>query len=92
MKPGETVCLYYCPACVSNEVENEVTISGLFVIEEFWPYEPSNYVWSPFYTVARKDNPDDLYDVDVYALLEQVEPKTHGRLLEQEREMEFANE
>lgn len=115
-KPGRVVALTKCPAEYRGEDGEWVktTISGLFELVEYHPYEPSNYVWSACWTVARHNAPclsvmhDELacgdagepdeqwcencryYDVDDYMLVEQVDPKAHGRLLEMEREMEFA--
>lgn len=54
-KPGSTVCLFGCPAEFRNDKDTwePTTLTGLFVLEEFWPCELSNYVPQAQWTVSR---------------------------------------
>lgn len=68
-------------------------LGGLFVVEEFHPYEPSNYVFSPAYTVVPADEPErGEFWIAAQDLEEQVDPAGHARMLVLEREMAFAEE
>lgn len=106
-RPGDTVALTL--AMVETDDTSPRTrarVSGLFVLEEFWPYEPSNYVHEAGWTIRpvdeecvaalrrfenAREEPVTFWITDA-ELVEQVDPHAHGRLLELEREMEFAEE
>jgi hypothetical protein len=71
----------------------EVCLVGLFDMIEFCPYEPSAYVWSPYYLVApRGVEGGRYYAVPAQDYVEQVYPDSHARELVQERMMEFREE
>lgn len=70
------------------------SLIGLFTVDEFHPYEPSAYQWSPGYTVVPvnyKDG-DMVYFVAEQTFNEQVFPRAHAAMLVAEREMDFAEE
>jgi hypothetical protein len=94
---GRTVALTSCPAFAEGSGEVAVAenpISGLFIVAEFWPVEPSAYVWSPTFLVCRAGGDADApsWTVDADVLVSQVDPHAYGRQLELERDMEFAEE
>lgn len=88
MQIGATVALVSCPA-YEGEGNTDVKVSGLWVIEEFLPYEPANYVHSPVF--ALSDGVGLVY-VDADVLTEQVCPDVHARMLVAEREWEHYEE
>jgi hypothetical protein len=66
----------------------EVSLIGLFDIEEFHPRDPAAYVQSPGYSVVHVDDDHDnptFYFVDAWVLKEHRNPATHGRELFSER-------
>jgi hypothetical protein len=92
---NKTIVLWQCPA--SDHKGNDIKISGLYFVDQFCPYEPSNYVWSACYDLcpAGLDFPvelDKFVSVDVDRFTEQVDPQSYGRQLVQEREMDFYEE
>jgi hypothetical protein len=96
---GATVALTRCPAIGTGTVDHGVEeISGLFILVEFLPFEPSNYVWSPTWVVMSARTAYEgafeapTWDVDAHVLFEQVDPQGYGRMLVQEREQRLAEE
>lgn len=70
-----------------------VCLIGLFDIIEYCVAEPSAYVHSPLYIVCPHGEEEGItYSVNAYDLEQQVDPKSHGRQLVNEREMVFAEE
>lgn len=70
-------------------VPPEVCIFGLFDVIEFCPYEPSNYVWSPYFLVCphgQEEGP--CYALSAQDYDEQVNPKSHALNLRDERDMD----
>lgn len=66
-----------------------VCLVGLFDVIEFCPYEPSNYVYSPYYLVAPHEVEDGpCYAVPAQDFVQQVYPDSHARELAQERDMD----
>lgn len=100
---GSTVALTLCPAQKGNfegeweQDENHRAIfhpiSGLFIVEEFQPYEPSAYSWDTGWILCRKDGDGKTsYFVSDDDLWAQVNPQSYGRNLVVERDMELAAE
>jgi hypothetical protein len=87
LKPGATVALTECPAVTNGN--HPARISGLWVVEEYLPYEPANYVHEPVYVLAPESG-DEEACVEVLArdLIEQADPRRHGEALRQERAFE----
>lgn len=84
---GQTVALTLCPA--EDDCGGQHRISGLFDVEEFLPYEPSNYVHESGYHVFRAgEGETPCYFVKYEDLWEQVDPQSTGRQLELERWLE----
>jgi hypothetical protein len=86
----DIVALVLCPATTFVNGD-QVHISGLYDVEEFQPCEPTNYVLSPCWLVASRDN-GIYYYIDASDFGQQVWPESYGRSLVQEREMAFAEE
>lgn len=97
---GQTVVFVGAPAEVSDPdghlcVPNETKISGLYVVDDFLPYEPSAYVHEAGFIVADADTVMDngvSFFVTVDEFEKQVWPRSYGRAIVQEREAEAANE
>jgi hypothetical protein len=68
------------------EAGKETTISGLFVIDEFHPYEPAAYVHADCFTVIDPDDWSRSYSVDAELIEEQVNPSEFGKRMAEERE------
>jgi hypothetical protein len=99
MYPGQVVALTSCPCKFRiDTAENiDIKLSGLFVLDENYPYDPSSYIWEACWDLySKNDDPPDadtvFYSVPHDVLVEQVEPKEHAKQLVLEREMEFAEE
>lgn len=73
----------------------QVSLMGLFDVEEFCPYEPSAYVWSPYFLVCshydQRDYPQ-YYAVPAQDFEQQVHPDSYAREVELEREQGFYEE
>lgn len=87
---GKTVYLLGCLAEVATDAGEEnppVSLIGLFDVEEFHPFEPSAYVYSPcFGVVAHGAGEDPIwFYVPVQDFIEQVDPKSHASMLVEER-------
>lgn len=93
IEAGTIVALTECPIWTGP---NSMTkMSGLFVLEDYEPYEPSAYQWEGgwiLFPEGEQDNPDIQYFVTDADLIPQVNPKLHGQMLVEEREMEFMAE
>lgn len=92
-KEGSTVVLFGCDAWISEGNEQSI-VTGLYVIEEFVPCEPSAYQWEAgchLYELGGEDH-DAYIFVSADKLLEQLYPDSHARQLVQEREMDFHEE
>ena len=71
--------------------------SGLYEVVEYCGIEPSAYIFSPYYLICSADSPhddweDNCYEIDVDDFESQVNPKSYGRNLAQEKEIELEQE
>ena len=95
---GRTVAIFGLTG--HDDEGHEHTLSGLYVVEEFCPYEPSNYCWSDCFLLVRADEARDSreniawpsFSVDADDLWAQVEPQDYGNRLAEMRWMELAME
>jgi hypothetical protein len=91
---GDTFALTLCPAW--TEKNNEQTkVSGLFTVEDMVYADRTCGQWESGYWIFPAGDASGIapmYFVDSYTFMEQADPRGFGRMLVQEREMEFAAE
>jgi hypothetical protein len=92
---GSTFALYGCKAWAEPD-NSETTISGLYMVEDLVYADrtcgqaESGYLVFPAERAGTGDGP--VYFVDSDTFMEQTKPKSYGRRLVEEREMEFMAE
>lgn len=91
---GKTIILWSCKGY--NDKGTEITLTGLFLVEDRYTYEPANYCYSSGYmcfpvglnlTEEQAERAWAYIDDDQF--IPQVAPKVWGEYLVMEREMEF---
>jgi hypothetical protein len=91
---GQTVCFVGAPASDSDGVP--YTLDGLFAVDEFLPYERSNFVHEAGWIVVDVEDIGKervtSYFVTADEFEKQVWPKSYGRQIVQEREFQMAAE
>ena len=96
-EPGMTTVVTAISAQRHVELEGavdgweEATLSGIVTVVELCPYEPSNYQHEDG-LIVESERDGNLYYISEYLFTEQIWPKAHGRMLEDEREMELYEE
>lgn len=88
---GRTVALTRCPA-YDDGLGGDLTVSGLWTVEEYQPVEYGAGITSEYFTLASVQHTDEDGDplyvtVDPYALIQQIDPAAHITMLADERDM-----
>jgi hypothetical protein len=86
---GKTVALTLCKAW--DVRGNQTEISGLWEVED-WDCIERGGPFFILYDPSGPDSEENSVTVDEYDLIEQVDPHAYGRILEQERMMDFMEE
>lgn len=87
LESGTTIALVGCPAFIENH--REITISGLYTLDEFMPADRSMGIYSPGWIVIPADYPSEEANEEFFVecddLFAQACPKEYGEWLANER-------